>query len=692
MTHARLTTWLRALLVVLALALAAPAQTQQVAGNNIRAALVADGPPVPGKTWTVALHFTPKSSEWHGYWRNPGDAGVGMTLKWRLPEGWQAGEPLYPVPKRLEISGLMNHVFEGQYAVLVPIAVPANAAIANPAPIEVQADYLACTDRICVPERARLTLDPSVAGKDARFDGWRAALAPLLDRPVRYEIVGKTLRLAVPLPEAMGVREPHVFVETRDLVDYAAVQSFAREGDTLVAEIPLADTVVAPDRIGGILALGEGDGIRFLGERGPVPTAGIPIRAAAAAPLPSLWLALAGALLGGLLLNVMPCVFPILSLKALALAKAGGEERQARRDALAYTAGVILACLALGTLMLALRAGGEQVGWAFQLQEPGVVVALLVLSVAITANFLGVFEVPGLAVAGRGGGTGSFATGLLAAFVATPCTGPFMAAALGAALLLPAAQAMVLFAALGLGLALPFLLLGFVPRLRRMIPRPGPWMVAFRRWMALPMGLTALALAWLTWRLGGANYALAALALALLITALLVLLWGARRIGKAPRAAGLAALTAATLALLFVLPGSQAPSQGRTDAGLLEAKPFSETALARARAAGRPVFVWFTADWCLTCKVNERAAIERTSTRDAFDKAGVVVLRGDWTRRDEPITRFLTAQGAAGVPLYLWYPARQGIPRQLPQVLTPGLLANLAGDSAGSARLAAGSD
>jgi thiol:disulfide interchange protein len=572
----------------------------------------------------------------------------------------------------------MNHVFEGEYAVLVPITIPANAPTVGAAPIALNIDYLACTDRICVPERARLTLDPSNASQDPRFDRWRAALAPLLDRPVRFEFAGQALGLAIPLPAEMAVSEPHVFIAKRDVVNYAAVQSYAREGDLLIAEIPLAASPSRPARIEGIVALGETGGVRFVAEPGGVPDAGIPLKAAGAAPLPSLWLALAGAFLGGLLLNVMPCVFPILSLKAIALAKAGGSEGAARRDALAYTGGVVIACLALGAVMLALRAGGQQVGWAFQLQEPGVVVALLVLAFAITANFLGLFEVPSLGIAARGGGGGSFMTGLLAAFVATPCTGPFMAAALGAALLLPAAQALLLFVGLGLGLALPFLLLGFVPALRRRLPRPGQWMVTFRRWMALPMGLTALALGWLVWRLGGETYLVAALGLAVVVTTALALLWGGRRIAKAGRASALAALATASLALILVLPGLQSGAAAGAEEGLLDARPFSDSALAEARAEGKPVFLYFTADWCVTCKVNERAAIERESTRAAFDEAKVVVLRGDWTRRDEAITRFLTAQGAAGVPLYLWYPAGGGPPRQLPQVLTPGLLTGLA--------------
>ena len=516
MTHARPTILVRAMLALL-LALAAwlPAQAQQSGGNNMRVTLVADGPPMPGQTWTLALHFVPKTSEWHGYWKNPGDAGAGMRLDWRLPQGWTAGEPLYPVPKTLVIADLMNHVFEGEHTVLVPVSVPANAAVANPAPIGLEIDYLACTDQICVPERAKLSIDPSAAVRDPRFDRWRAQIAPLLDQPARYAIAGRLLRVAIPLPASLPVAAPHVFIENRDLVNYAGAQAFSRVGDQLIAEVPLAEEATDPGELRGILALGDGNGIRFGGTAGSVPANGEPVgTAVGGGAVPTFWLALLGALAGGLLLNVMPCVFPILSLKAMALARAGGEESGARRDGLAYAGGVILACLALGGLLPLLKAGGEQVGWAFQLQEPGVVVGLLVLATAITANFLGMFEIPSLSVSGSGAGGGSFLTGLLAAFVATPCTGPFMAAAMGAALLLPWPQALALFAALGLGLALPFLLLGFVPPLRRLIPRPGPWMARFQRLMAIPMGLTALALVWLCWRLGGAAFAAGAVVVA----------------------------------------------------------------------------------------------------------------------------------------------------------------------------------
>ena len=662
------------------------------ADNNIAVQVFADGPPVAGKEWTLALHFTPKSSAWHGYWANPGDAGEPMRLHWSLPKGWNAGDPRYPVPQLLDIAGLANYVFEGPYTVLIPIEVPKGADVANVPPISLSLDYLACTDKICVPERANLTLYPGQAASDPRFDQWRADIAPDLDRKASFAIAGKQLRLAIPLPASLAVSSPHVFIENLDLVSYSAAQAFSRKGDLLLADIPL-DNSETPSTVTGILKLGEGQGVRFVAEPGTIPNGGKALAGSTSA-LPSVWWALVGAFLGGLILNIMPCVFPILSLKALALARAGGEESEARRDALAYTAGVVLACLALGGVMLALRAGGEQIGWAFQLQQPGVVVALLVLAAAITANFLGAFEIPGIAISGAAGsGGGSFATGLLAAFVATPCTGPFMAAALGAALLLPWAEALVLFGALGLGLAFPFLLLGFVPPLRRLLPRPGQWMVTFRRILAVPMALTALALAWLCWRLGGVGFALAGLAMAGLVVFGLSLLWNPALDMRRRSAASVAAIAVAVFALAIGMPKlMHPPSSAESD--IIAAQPFSQAALAKARASGKPVFVWFTADWCLTCKVNERTSIEREATRDAFEKAGVVPMVGDWTRRDPEITAFLTQHGAAGVPLYLWYPAGGGAPQQLPQVLTPSLLESLARGTApgkaGSARPVAG--
>ena len=387
-------------------------------------------------------------------------------------------------------------------------------------------------------------------------------------------------------------------------------------------------------------------------------------------------MALLFALLGGLILNIMPCVFPILSLKALSLARAGGTEAEARKEALAYAAGVVLTCLALGGLLLGLRAGGAMVGWAFQLQDPRVILILLLLVTAISLNLAGLFNLPMLAagdgLAQRGGASGAFFTGALAAFIATPCTGPFMGAALGAALVLPAAGALAVFAGLGLGLAVPFLLLGFVPALRRRLPKPGKWMATFQRILSVPMFLTALGLAWILGRQTGVDGMALGLAGAL---ALGLALWWLGKGGRWLAGALILAAVAAPLLLLDTEPAEAAPAESP-----LGAEPFSEARLAALRAEGRPVFVYFTADWCLTCKVNERGAMASDEVAAAFRAKHIRVLAGDWTRGDPAIGRFLERHGRSGVPLYLFYPAGGGgAPEMLPQLLTAGRLAALGG-------------
>jgi DsbC/DsbD-like thiol-disulfide interchange protein/cytochrome c biogenesis protein CcdA len=654
------------------------------APRHMAAELVASSAGAPGGDVQLALHFRPDPG-WHGYWLNPGDAGVGMALTWNVPQGARIQPPHYPVPETLLISGLMNHVYEHDYAVIQSFTIPQDARQDAELPVSVKAEWLACTVEICVPESAELHtvvkvharhLSEAAPPPDSRFDSWNRRLPAPLAAPAHFVIVGETLRLAIGLPANQPLSDPHFFVATDHVVDYAAAQRFLRKGDWLIIVLRRAKFgAVVPPVLGGTLRFNKaGDGVSFAALPGAVPMGGSPLAMGnAASRLPGLSILLLGALLGGLLLNVMPCVFPILSLKALSLARAGESEADAHREGLAYTAGVVLACAALGALLLALRAGGQEVGWAFQLQEPLVVASLMLLATALTANFLGLFEfaVPGFARAGSA--KGAFATGLLAAFVATPCTGPFMAAAMGAALLLPVAPALALFAALGLGIALPFLAIAFLPALRRRMPRPGGWMVTFRRWMALPMGLTACALLWLGYRLGGAVFALMWLGIAVAVVAALVLIGTRQRRGLAAGRVifiGIVALViAGALATPHVLSQPAAAERG-----ILAARPYSETALANARASGKPVFLYFTADWCLTCKVNEQVAIEREETRRAFAKAGVQVLVGDWTRRDPVITRFLTARGVAGVPLYLWFAPGAGEAEQLPQVLTLGML------------------
>ena len=469
---------------------------------HIRASLVAERPAQPGETITLAVLMQPDKG-WHGYWSNPGDAGLPITLEWTLPQGAGTGPIAFPVPQTLLVQGLMNHVYEHDYAVLVPFSVPKDAKPGTTLSITAKANWLACTEAICVPEQAQLegTVTVGSGAADARFDAWRAALPAPLDRQGTFAASSNGWRIAVPFPASAAIGQPHFFIEAQGVAAYGKPQTFSRNGDMLIIELVRAafPAPEAPGTLSGVLSLGTGPkgeslgGIALSAAPGVVPPAGTPIgKADAAAPFSAATLAFAilGAMLGGLILNVMPCVFPILSLKAMALARAGSHN--AKAEGLAYTAGVMLACMALGAAMLALRAAGTQVGWAFQLQDPGVVALLLLLAVAITANFAGLYELPGLSIESSGGSKsgwlGAFGTGLLAAFVATPCTGPFMAAAVGAALVLPAWAAMAVFAALGFGLALPFLLLGFVPALRRLLPKPGAWMERFRRAMAVPMG------------------------------------------------------------------------------------------------------------------------------------------------------------------------------------------------------------
>jgi thiol:disulfide interchange protein len=360
----------------------------------------------------------------------------------------------------------------------------------------------------------------------------------------------------------------------------------------------------------------------------------------------------------------------------LALAKAGGDEAGARREALAYTAGAVAICLALGAAVLALRAGGASAGWAFQLQDPRVTLLLLLLVTAIALNLAGLFELPSIGIGGRlasaGGSTGAFWTGALAAFVATPCTGPFMAAALGAALVLPVPAALAVFAGLGLGLALPFLILGFVPAARRRLPKPGAWMNRLRHILSIPMFLTALGLAWVLGRQSGVNGMAIGLGAALLLG--LTLWWVSGRQGDGRGWLRLAPAAAALAASLLILPVG---GETKATAAPPAAEPFSEVRLAALRAEGRPVFAYFTADWCITCKVNEKTVLQRDEVSRAFAQEKVAVMVGDWTGGDAAIGRFLEAQGRSGVPLYIYYAPGQA-PQILPQLLTVSRLVSLA--------------
>jgi thiol:disulfide interchange protein len=684
--------WLTALLMLVGLHAPAAAQqaaAQQVGGTNIAVSLLPGArQAAAGGAIPIAFVMKPKPG-WHGYWKNPGDAGTEATVTWTLPKGVTVSELRYPVPERLVVSGIMNYVFEHDYALLADLKLDARVAPGTRLPVRAKLDFLACTAEICVPDSADVSAEivagpaGAAAARDPRFDTFEAAMPKPIGAEGRFAVENGIVRIGVPLPAAVAVADPYFFPFEYGSLDHGAAQTVSRSGDLLIVETKAGANGAGLAAIPGLLKIGEGQGLLLTAKPGTVPPAGEPVGGAGyagVAPAVGGWsviaAALAGAVLGGLLLNIMPCVFPILSLKALSLAKAGGDEASARREALAYTAGVVLVCLLLGGILLGLRAGGAAVGWAFQLQDPRVILILLLLVTAIALNLAGLFELPavggGNRLAGSGGAHGAFWTGALAAFVATPCTGPFMGAALGAALVLPTAAALAIFAGLGLGLALPFLLLGFVPALRRRLPKPGAWMNRLRRILSVPMFLTALGLAWVLGRQAGVDGMALGLAAALLLG--FGLWWVGVRQGS-PRAwLPLAPALAAALAAILIVP-LEAPAQAKAQS-VLASEPFSEAKLAALRAEQRPVFVYFTADWCITCKVNEKGAMSSGEVAQAFKDRNVAVLAGDWTRGDAEIGRFLAQHGRSGVPLYLYYASgKQG--KILPQILTVGELTAL---------------
>jgi len=662
------------LFLLLLLCTPASAQFNRMAGmevprtNAIQPELVVDGAVEPGSTTDLAL-FMHTRPGWHGYWLNPGDAGLPMEVQWKLPAGWSVESLRYPVPTRLLVSGITNYVYEKDYAVLTRLHAPEGAK--GRQEIAANLRWLACTEKVCVPEEGsvRIAIDVGAAeASDPRFDQWRQALPRPLSSAGLFGTENGILSVAVPLPASLQVDEPYIFPITEGVIDYAKPQRFRRSGDWVIGELRTSGP--AGKEFDGLLVTGEGQGFTFHASPGAVPEGGSAIGGEGESA--GLIAALIGALVGGLLLNLMPCVFPILAMKALHLARAGGDEAEARREALSYTLGAVVGTAGLGALLLLIRAGGSAAGWAFQLQDPRTILILLLLATGITLNLLKVFELPVLA--GETNPAGSFGTGALAAFVATPCSGPFMGAALGAALLLPLWASVLVFAALGLGLALPFVLLAFIPPLRRMLPKPGAWMARLQRFLAVPMAATAAAALWLLYRQAG----MPGLAVGALVALLFGLLlagagWRQRQGNRVWPLIIAGSLFFAVLGMALLPPAGSGGAH--TPAGVTK---WSEAAVAKAQAAGKPAFVYFTADWCLTCKANEAGAIDRDVTQEAFREAKVQAFVGDWTNGDPAIGRFLESRGRAGVPLYLWYAPGAAEPEELPQILTPSMLADRA--------------
>ena len=664
--------------------------------------------PRPGATTRIAITMTPQQG-WHAYWRNPGDSGLPPEATWTLPKGVTIGTLEHPAPSLLELGGLASYVHEGAFTLLADLRIDRSIPAGMRLPIRGTLNWLACSDSLCVPESAALSLDlvaskaSTAEGEATVFKRAEAALPAKTTTTARVALAGDRWEFLINTPIGFDASQTRLYPDDAGWFEAGTPQQVGRSNHRVRVAVAAAGQPPSTT-FGGLLS----DGRHSVIVTGPVvvpagmtlPPQDAPTKAMPDAPkdilssvsnpagkdspaisaektssdAPAIRVALIGALLGGLLLNLMPCVFPILSLKALSLARSGSDRHTARIEGMAYAAGSILATTALGGVLLIARAMGQDIGWSFQLQDPRAILVLLVLTLAIALNLAGVFEVRGPSLSGgwpaRRDWQGAFGTGALAAVIATPCSGPFMGVALGAALVLPAPAALAVFAGLGLGMALPFLLIAFVPALQRVLPRPGAWMETFRRLLAIPMLLTAIALAWVLGRQSGVDGMAVGLIIAML--AAMGFWWVGIRQHNGKRAAiSVMPIAAAILATLIVdLPAAPASA---TAASSVTTEPFSEARLASLRADGTPVFVDMTADWCLICQVNERVAIDRPATQEAFAKAGVVTLVGDWTRGDPAITRFLEANGRNSIPYYLFTDAN-GRTAELPQVLTSDLL------------------
>jgi len=683
------------------MAAGAGAGAAPVAAPHLTAELAAETTGVaPGSTvWVAVVQNIDKG--WHTYWRNPGDAGEATTIAWTLPQGWRAGEIVWPAPRRLPVGPIMNYGYEGEVLLPTPIAIPADARVGGSAVLAAVVNYLVCAD-VCVPSAAKLTLTlPIVAGLPAADPHWGSMLAATLAAAPKPGALTATfqratggasgaIKLAVAGDALAGARAQDAYFYPYDdkLIDHAAAQAVERgaRGVTLTLAPAQGQSGPAPATAAGVLSV-DGKTFEIDAKAGAPPAGssglGPPARTQDASGLP---LAMAFALVGGLILNLMPCVFPILAMKATALAGHAGEDARTRAQGLAFLGGVLAAFLALAGVLIAARAAGEAVGWGFQLQTPWVVATLGLIMLAAALNLSGVFEI-GLSAQGLGGGAarggmlGSAFTGVLAVVVAAPCTAPFMASALAYAVTQPPVMALVVFASLGVGFAAPFTALSFSPGLTRRLPRPGAWMEIFRKAMAFPMYGAAAWLAWVLARQSGSAGLAGPLAAAVTL-ALAAWLFG---LAQHRRAAGrrpgslLIAAAAALAGCVALVAGSAGSRPVRSGAPAVAqappSRPWSPQALAAARAGGTPVLVNFTAAWCVTCQVNERVAFSSREVVAAFKRSGAVYLVADWTNRDGDIARALAEQGRIGVPLYLVYGVDGAAPKILPQLLTPGLVA-----------------
>ncbi len=672
-----------ALILLPLMAWAAP-EYGTVERDHIRAELVAETAAIePGQSFRAGLRLEPDEN-WHTYWINPGDSGLPTQLDWDLPDGVVAGEIEWAWPEALQMGHLVNYGYKDEHLLPVQIDTPDTLEPGDTLTLVVDAAWLVC-EEICIPGDAKLALDIDVvAGNGPRASEHADLFADTLGRvpervewTTRFNTDGGSLSVQV-VPENVGLdRDWSFFAINENLVEHAEAPSvLAEDGQVLISQPLSAYFSRAPEQLDFVLV--DHDGARawrLSAEPGELLSAGM----LAEGSTPGWALALILALAGGVLLNLMPCVFPVLSIKAMSLVSGAGHDQRAH--GLAYTAGVLVSFAVLAGVLLALRAGGEAVGWGFQLQSAWFVALLVYILFALGLSLSGLFDFGtrlmgiGQGLTEKGGSKGSFFTGVLACVVASPCTAPFMGAALGAAVFMPWPLAMTVFLALGLGLALPMLVLSFSPALARRLPRPGPWMDTFKQAMAFPL---YLAVVWLLWVLARQTDPTGLAMVLSGMVALAFVLWLA---GRESRSESLvvARHAAVGLSLIFVVSTLfSADHFGGGEGATVENahwENYSAETLAEWRDdPERAVLVNMTADWCITCLVNERVALNTPAVRDTMAEHDVVYLKGDWTRRDPDITEYLSKYDRNGVPLYVLYPRNGDDPRVLPQVLTPQLV------------------
>jgi thiol:disulfide interchange protein DsbD len=669
-------------LLLLAAGLPALAASNAADAPHLHVQLVAPSDQIyPGGSNVAGLYFKLEPG-WHIYWKNAGDSGEPPHIQWTLPAGVSAGPMQFPAPKRLPLGPLMDFGYEGE--VLFPLKFQVAETVKDdPAVLHAKVDWLVCRE-VCIPGKAELQMplqllskEPTVTSGSAMDAELVKRLASTLPLPGSFKAVFEPAQAGFRLGVETGRRETEAtfFPASQDILDNPAAQKVTPTARGFILDLKKdADLTANPAQLSGVLELSGGRAYELTALPGAV------VAATSIA-----WLLLLRAtglaFLGGLLLNLMPCVFPVLFLKGLALVNSGNEERsRMRAHGFVYAAGILASFWALVGVLLGLRAAGATLGWGFQFQSPVFLLLMTGLLFFLGLSLAGQFEI-GLTLTSAGGSlaqkqgyTGSFFTGVLAVVVATPCTAPFMGAAIGYALAQPAAVTFAVFTALALGLAAPYVALALQPSWTRWLPKPGAWMEILKQAVSVPIFATAIWLAWVLARAYGAEL------LAALLTSFLLLAMAGWFLGRWPAKRWATAVAAAILlgvvALSVLAPGklTAAPETLAAPEANGVWQPWSEAAVSRSLGAGQPVFVDFTASWCLTCQVNERVALRQPEVVRAFQARNVVLMKADWTRHDEDITHALAALGRSGVPAYALYTPGQSEPAMLPEALTPGIV------------------